>query len=562
MLSGFETDIAILLLVAGILFSFTVAWWTYLGNLVLPTPAKWLNISLRGLAILLLILLLFNPAINIEDSRDLKQRVAVLIDNSRSVTIEKGEWQGLDSMAEVIQALNLSDTTAVRYSVFGFDRDLFPSRADTLDFDGSVTDINNTLRTLNRETTDFDAVIMITDGIFNRGLDPASTAIRMGIPFYNIAIGDTTRLRDVLVRNVFYNPDAFTNTLIPIQAEILIDGFPDRPVEVQLIAEGEVVETKEVMSNEQRSVHRLDFELMFENEGTKSVQVKIPELGDEWTTANNTYSFSLNIRDDRIRILHLAFEVHPDVRALRHLLSTDESIVMRQISWAGSDRFVNGPLPAQADTLDLIILHGFPPSGISSAITQQVTDLVRGQNILALSLPLTNNEQLSSSLANLPPLRVTGPTQTASVLPGINDAERDNAILDIEIPNFSRAPDLTGFLRNKRAGGNARILLNNTFRGEETGVPSVAISETGNNRFAQVSAWNWFRWQQSPQSEIRNFYAEFFNNLVKWTSADPGDSILEVETNRSQFEEGDAVIFRGNVRTEAGQPDTQARVEV
>lgn len=562
MLSGFETDTAILLLIAGILFSFAIAWWTYSSDTRLPTPARWLNISLRGLAFLILIMLLFNPSINLEDSRDLKQRIAVLIDNSRSVTIEKGEWQGLESMNDVVQALNLSDTTAVRYSIFGFDRDLFASPIDSLDFDGSVTDINSTLRSLNRESTDLDAVIMVTDGIFNRGLDPTSTAIRMGVPFYNIAIGDTTRLRDVLVRNVFYNSDAFTNTIIPIQAEILIDGFPNRTVDVRLIADGELVETKQIRSDESRSVHNLDFELMFETEGTKSVRIEIPELGEEWTTLNNTYSFSLNIRDERIRILHLAFEVHPDVGALRNLLATDESIVLNQISWAGRDRFVNGPLPTDADTLDVIILHGYPPSGLSSSIRQQVASLVSGQNVVALSLPLTNQQQLSSDLANTPPLRVTGPVQTAPVLPSLNDAERDNAILDLEIPNFTRAPDLTGSLRNMRGSGNARVLLYNSFRGEATDVPAVAISEIGNTRFAQVSSWNWFRWQQSTQPEIRSFYRGFFNNLVKWTSADSDDPILNVETTRNQYEEGDAVVFRGNVRTEAGQPDTQARVEI
>lgn len=562
MISGFETDISILIVAFSIIATFGFSWLMYRNESRLPSTIKNIAVSLRALALLLLILLLFNPGISSTKTNFIRNHIAVLIDNSRSMTIEKGDWNGEVSLQELIYNLTLSDTSNVRYSTFGFDRELFRSKVDSLSLDGSVTDINRAIQQFAQLPESYDAVIMVTDGIFNRGLDPTAAALRTGLPFFTIATGDTTRMRDLLVRNVFYNPVAFTQSSVPIRIEVLNQGFPGRSLDVQLFVDNQLIETKSVSTTAERSIHTLEFEATFTTEGTKSLRIQIPPLDGEWTEVNNRYNFTIDVRDDQIRILHLAFEVHPDVGALRHLLATDESIILHNRTWVSQNRFIGGALPANADTLDLVILHGFPHPNLPSEVQNQISRLVSRANMMVIGLPDTQHNRIAESLSNLTPLRSAGSNNVGGVLPLLNTLEADHTILDFDIPALSRAPELSGVIRNMVSSTQSRVLFNNSFRGSDTGVPMVVISETGNQRITQVNAWNWFRWSQSTLPEISAFYGEFFNNLVKWTSADPDDAILTINTTRNSYDEGEPVVFRANVRTEAGQPDTDARVEL
>lgn len=562
MISGFESDIAILLLAVAILFSFGLGWWTYRDQAGVKSHFRYLMMGLRGASILLLIVLLFNPVLERRESRLLKQQIAVLIDNSRSMAIEKGNWNGTESMDGILDVLQLSDTSRVRYKTFGFDRDLFPSKVDSLDYNGSVTDINRSLQSLGREDASFNAVILVTDGIFNRGLDPTTTALRMGMPFFTIAAGDSGSHRDLVVRNVFYNPSAFTNTIIPVNVEILNDGFPNRSFEIQVYVDGILAETRTVFTTSERSVHQEEFELQFSEEGTKTVRVHVPELEGEWTDANNTYTFTIDVKDDQIRVMHLAFEMHPDVGALRHLLATDESIIPDYRTWISGSRFVEGSLPVTADTLDLVILHGFPHGSVPNDLASDIREFITGANVMFITLPGSRLDRLGPLSGNIQPIQTVNRQAFSGILPEVSDRERDHTILDLNIPQFSRAPELSGPFGGQQPSPNARVLLQANYRGSSTGIPFLAISETGNQRFSQINAHNWFRWKQSTQAEFREFYSELFNNVIKWTSSDPDSPILDLQPARQQFTEGDAIVFRAAVRTETGAPDTEARVEL
>lgn len=563
MITGFESDLAILLLALAVIFSIFVGWWTYSGNTKLPGTARWVNVGLRSLAVFILLLLLFNPVYEYEDSRTLKNDVAVVLDNTRSVTIEKGDWQGEESMRAVVDGLNLDDTTSTRYRVFGFDSDLFRTTPDSLPLDGSVTDINRSLTTLHQSGSTPDAIILVTDGIFNRGLDPTRAAERIGAPVFTIAVGDTSAVRDVLVRNVFYNSTAFTNSTGAIRAEILNDGFPDRSIEVQLFRNDVLEDVKTIQTTGQRSVHNAEFEVDFTEEGTERFRVEIPKLGDEWTTANNSYSFAIDVQDDQIRILHVAFEIHPDVSSLRHLLATDESILADYRTWSGGDRFLGGSVPQSADTLDLVIFHGFPHRQMDSGLRSSLAQFASGTNLLLLTLPGTDLDNLQNDLQNIAPIRQRAASPVGNILPLLNDAEREHAVFDFDIPgNLNRGPELRGPVRNYASASIARDLLMTSHRNENTGIPMLSVQQLGNNRVSQLNAWQWHRWQQSTAQEYREFYRNLKNNLVKWTSTGVSDGLLEFSPTRSSFDEGEAITFRASVQTETGQPDNEARVSV
>lgn len=563
MITGFDSDIAILLLAAAIIASVAVSWWTYAGNMRFPAGVRGGLMALRALALIILAILLFDPVYEYEEERRIKRNIAVLLDNSQSMTIEKGDWQGEPAYRETVEALGLQDTTDVRFEVFGFGRGLFATRPDSLPLNDGITNMDAALSGLYQQMANPDAIILLGDGIFNRGLDPSRAAERFGRPFFTIATGDTSAVQDVLVRNVFYNSTAFTNSTGQIRAEILNDGFPDRSLEVQLYRNNELADVQTIQTTAARSVHDLEFEVDFEEEGSERFRIEIPEIEGEWSRSNNAYSFTIDVEDDQLRILHLAFEIHPDVRALRNQLATDESIMASYQNWLGRRGFSNGGLNARPDTLDLVILHGFPHRSMPAGLREETRELVRDTNLLLLSLPGTDLEQQADNLGNITPIRQRAATPYGDIRPSVEEGAENHAVLEMEnLPDLSRGPALQGPVRNFTPAGGARSLLEVEHRGSSTDASLLAVQQLGSNRLAQLNAHQWYLWRQSTRSEERRFYQELHNNLVKWTAAGVSDGRLEFSPTRSSFDESEPLSFRASLRSETGQPQTNGRISV
>ncbi len=563
MISGFESDIAILLLFVSIIASYLVAWWTYGAADQLPKTARYGNIFLRGTAILILLLLLFNPAVERTESELQRNNIAVLMDNSLSVTINKGDWDGEESYREVISQLPVDDRDEVNYHVYGFDSRLFPTTLDSLPLNGTTTDIHRSVSGLFQRDTVHDAAILVTDGIVNRGRDPLSMIVSGGIPFYTVAIGDTTQLRDVLVRNVFHNETAYTNSRMPVTVEVLNDGLPDEDIRVNLYRDGNLEDQKSFRTTESRSVHTLEFEVAFVDPGTKRFRVEIPEVDGEWTTANNTRSFVVEVNDDQINILHIAFEVHPDVSTVRNMLASDESVNLNRLTWLREDRFIEGSLPSRADTLDLIVLQGFPNEFVPDFVAQEVASLASNTSLMILSSPGMQTERLTNLLSNANPLRPSGQnTSSEPIQFSVRPEAVDHPIMELQEADLSRTPNLGGFFRDMEASGDSRILMNAMFRGSDTGLPILAVRELGNQRIAQLNAHHLFRLQQHTDSDTREFLRGLILNMADWASTEPDDRLLVIRPTSSSFEEGEPVTFQGTLVNESGQPETRGRVEL
>ena len=53
----------------------------------------------------------------------------------------------------------------------------------------------------------------------------------------------------------------------------------------------------------------------------------------------------IDVQDSKTRILHISAEIHPDVKFLRSLLTTDVSIELQTLTWLGGNNFVEKKLP-------------------------------------------------------------------------------------------------------------------------------------------------------------------------------------------------------------------------
>ncbi|MEX0684987.1 MAG: hypothetical protein WD267_09225 [Balneolales bacterium] len=560
---GFSAAYNILFLIALLVFTLGVAYWTYRNVSGVSKPIRGVLITLRASVFLILILLLLNPVFTILQENRVKPEIAVLLDNSQSTIIEKGIYSGETDYKKAIGDLGLADTSNILFKTWAFSNESREMPVDSLNFSGTETDINTALTTFREQMTDEIAVILISDGIINKGRDPSYAASRFPLPIFTIALGDTSRLDDIVVQNVTSNSTGYKNTSTPVEVSVFTNGFPNTNITVQLMRDGKVIDEQIFQSDQSMlSVQDISFEVELESVGLQQYEINIPEVEGEWTTANNQEVFNIDVLDDKVRIMHLAFDIHPDVKTVRSILRSDDSIDLDYRTWIAGERFVEGDFPQNQDTLDLIILHGFPSGNQPETLIQQVREYTQGKPIVFLSGVNMDYNLFTSLYGDLSPVTVSSDSEKRDVRPLINSGQKNHPVLELPEANLDRAPPLYGPVDNINSVSGSQILMITNFRGTDLETPMLTTRTIGNIRTALLSAHGFYRWFLSPDVQLREYTIELFNNIVKWTASPPDNRLLDIQPTKTMFNETENVLIDAFLRNEAGQEENNAIIEV
>ena len=563
---GFQNSIPLFWIFVILLAAIGLSVWTYWKVEALSTGLRRSLITLRAVAFIILILLLLKPVISVRDQIASPVRIVQLLDNSQSTAIEKGEYGGKERYDEVLYKISPDQSDRFEYvtfETFGFDSKLLEfESSDDLVLDGTRTNINQALVDFLEIYDDQDAVILVSDGIVTSGRDPGATASRMPVPIYTIGIGDTTRRNDIAVQRISHNSKASLNSRMRIEASILNDGFPDQDIEVQLLQNDEVLSDTTIRSSESRSVQQVPFDLTLDEEGLQQFQIHVPEVEGEWTSENNTRFFSVDVLDDRIRILHLAYDIHPDVKSMRSFLRKDKQISLENRTWISEDRYVEGELPDEPDTLDLVIFHGFPNFNLDRSHASEVADRFESNALLFVGSPGQEVSLLSSIFQDQLPLGFDSEISWYDVQFRMQAVQQNHAILDFESAEDFRTPPIRGSISNVTEHSNATTLLYTTYRGSETDTPLLTVRSVGGRNIAHFNAFNFYRWSLATDQATRSFWDNLLNNTVKWTAASPDEQLLELRPSEQVVQIGDPVMMNAYLRNEAGEPEADGVINL
>lgn len=558
---GFQSALPVWFYLLLSVATLALAWWSYKDIRSISAFSRYSLIAMRGLTYLILIALLINPLFRSESTRYENPNVLVMFDNSASVSITKGEYEGEESYRQAISTLNFPGIDRLDFRYFMFGNEVTPGHPDSLNLEASGTNIFNAAEVFRNNERDAKAAVLFSDGIFNQGRNPIFLSRELNIPVFTVALGDTSRMRDLVVQNVVSNSTGYLNTSHPVEVNLLNQGFAGEPFQVQLRSDGEVLESQTVNPNSEVSTHSLSFELQLEEEGLQQYEIAIPEKEGEWTNANNTQPFSIEVLDDKQRILSLAFEIHPDVRMVRSLLLQDENTQLSTRTWLGGNRFISGGLAVDPDTLDLVVLHGYPSQGVSSQLSSQVASLL--ENVPAIIMPTPG-----SRLTNLPAagsiLPISNPRNRSflavNVTPVVEATE--HPVMELPEVSYERLPSVFSPIQNLEISAGTTVLFNSLYQGRATNQPLIAIQQIGNLRRAQMNGFGWFRIAQSTNPQARQFIENLFYNLVSWTATQPDNRRLKVQPIQKVFTGNEAVEFNAFLTNESGEVEPEGVITI
>jgi hypothetical protein len=262
-------------------------------------------------------------------------------------------------------------------------------------------------------------IVLLTDGQHNTGEPPTAKAKELGergLPIYPVALGARQPPPDAALVSVQAPPAVFKNVEVPIDVHFKVTGLKAQDFRIELHRTG-----KERKLLAQRTVHHdgkdraytETFPIEMDEVGTQTLTATIAPLDPqtkETRTDNNSRLTTLNVADDKAKVLLIDGEARWEFHYLRNALKRDrtmqvESVVFHQprlddrltpeeLHKMGSPR---QKLPAGPDALadyDCIILGDVAPAELPLAERVRLEKYVadRGGTLVVLagkrSMPL------------------------------------------------------------------------------------------------------------------------------------------------------------------------------
>ncbi|HPI31646.1 MAG TPA: hypothetical protein PLS26_14090, partial [Bacteroidales bacterium] len=178
---------------------------------------------LRTLAVFLIAFLLLSPLVMTRSRTTEKPLIIIAQDNSQSPVFCKDSANIRTRYSDELRQLssNLSEEYDVKTFTFG--EKVTEGTAYT--YDEKQTDFSLLFdeiqaRYANRNT---GAVILASDGLYNKGSNPLYLTGAMKYPFYTIALGDTNIQKDLIISRVNYNRISYLGNIFPLETVLRAD---------------------------------------------------------------------------------------------------------------------------------------------------------------------------------------------------------------------------------------------------------------------------------------------------------------------------------------------------
>jgi len=357
-------------LLAGVLLYLTARIYFKVGG-GLGSWRKWVLLVFRAGGLGLVLALLLGPSRREALPPPPKERVTLIgVDTSLSMKQRDAQRASrLDAAKNALLEAGLIGRNGVpenpRLRFFEFGADAQPVVKSILDLTpkGPTTRLNQSILTMLKVPAGSEganALILLTDGhdfeLVNPGRTGAAARQRQ-VPIYAVALGKQGKVRDVSVRITAFQPYCYVKQKARVGAALRLIGCEFEDLTVQLLRQGEVVQSKRVNAEEFQELP-VEFEVAEPQVGQYEYEIRVPPLENEVATANNSAMTYLNVIDQQIHVLLLEGDPYWDTTFLQRSLMRNDKFEVDALVRYGRERVRGirktesaGPLRAP-DTLE------------------------------------------------------------------------------------------------------------------------------------------------------------------------------------------------------------------
>ncbi|MEM6396457.1 MAG: vWA domain-containing protein [Bacteroidota bacterium] len=489
---------------------------------------------LRWLGFSLIAALLLSPLLRYLQTDEQEPVVVLLQDVSESVGLSTDTTTYRQLFSDFRRSIS-QDYRVVSYT--------FADRieeSEDLTFDQKRTNLSEALDEISDlyANQNVGAVILATDGIYNEGANPVYRPIQLQAPIYTIGLGDTTRRRDLLIKQVYHNRIAYLNDAFSIQIDLAARNAAGSRTRLSVSRVGET--GRQELHTENIEIDDNDFfntrEVIIEADraGVQRYRISLSGIGDEVSTSNNSRDIFVDVLDARQKILLLASAPHPDLSAMKQALlggNNNEVEVVYAEAFDGT-----------ATDYDLVVLHQlpnarFPLNGLIGQANQAAQPIwfVAGAN--------SDYNILGRSQSLL------------SVSPNVNTANEVSPLVSTDFSLFnisdelrrslSQFPPVETAFGEFQAGPGANTLLRQRIGRVDTEYPLLVVGEEQGARRAVLAGTGIWRWRLFDYLENEDHlrFDELISQVTQYLSVTDDKRRFRVNQPTNLFDENEPITF-------------------
>lgn len=537
---------------------------------------RWLLFGLRTVSMLLLALLLLEPALQHRRLSPLSRRLVLAVDASRSMALPAdADAQRRQRVAAWLQRQSgRLEALAARFELapFHFDTGLRPAAVRDLGTvaDGDGSDLLAVLEAIAARAGDeLAAVVLISDGADTTGLgrQPPERAAEtiadalgdFPVPINTFVAGGTEPFRDLAIAEVNADDFAFIRNAVEVEVELVATGLGAVTAPVSLEQGGRNLASTSVQL-EPGEPQRVTLRFVPDRVGKFVYRVSTPVVPGERLPDNNQHTFVARIIRDKIRVLHLVGRPSWDVRFLRQALKRNPNVdlvsffILRTAHDApgvSQDRLSLIPFPVdelfghELPTFDAVVFQNFNhgPYRVTYYLPQLAEYVSGGGALLMIGgdLSFGAGGYGQTPLESVLPVRLApgDDLRVQSFRAVASSAGADHPVLDLGSgQDFGQLPSFASFNQAEGLQPQAVVLLEHPFeRSGDRRSPILALRQVDRGRSAALLTDGLWRWNyiHAGRGGPPRIYHRLFNNLLRWLIRDPGLQAVSLQTARTRY---------------------------
>ncbi|HTX88356.1 MAG TPA: hypothetical protein VMC08_05150 [Bacteroidales bacterium] len=527
----------LLCILSGLLFSFLFYFRTKKDEI--PRVRLLVMAFLRFLTVTLLSFLLLSPLIRQTRQNIEKPIIVVAQDNSGSIlagrdsAYYKQEYpKEMESFIRELQS---------KYTVQAWS---FSTRvADSLPFSyaGKQTDISTVFSEMEARFTNRNvgALVLATDGIYNRGGNPYYSARKAGYPVYCIAMGDTLLHRDVILKNLLYNRTVFLGDKFPVEVWIEANKCAGGKTMLHINKGDQLLLERPITFTRDRELQKISLLLDAKEKGLQHYRVTVDPVNNEYSGQNNSRDLFIEVTETKDKVAILYQVPHPDVSALRQALEEEARFEVKE---SRIDLFTEDP-----KKFDLIILDQLPSrqgysdlKGILASHSSLLFILGTGTDLAAFN-SLQTGLQILSDKENY-----------SESVPALND-NFTYFTIDPKLKDLLKeVPPLECPFGTYQGASVSEILLYQKIGNVRSTYPMILFMQSQERKTGIIAGENIWKWRltEYEQDQGHEIFDGMVGKIAQYLSFHGEKSYFVVKCETS-VPEGEKIEFRAELYNES-----------
>jgi hypothetical protein len=536
----FGTENWFLYLVICIVFAFGITLLIYFRNKETVELRRWqlrILFTLRFLSVFLLSLLLMTPFVKTLKRFINNPVIITSFDNSLSMLAASNPDSARQEISTVYN--HLQEAFKGNYKLVNY---TFGEEAVTnhpLDFSEKKSDYSDLVdEVYNDQFNDnIGAMIIVGDGIYNRGENPVSGVGRFSFPVYCIGIGDTNIVTDASITNIKVNRNAFVGNKFPAELNLHFEKMANQPVTLRMLKdEIEVFNQRLVPSNDDYFT-TLNLSFDAEKPGLQHYSAELITNTKERNRLNNLSDFVINVLQNKQKILVLSEGPHPDIGAIKNTLELQPNYEVSV--------FTSEPYPVTLKDFNLIIMNQIPSASLAgrSLVTKSLESKIPLLILVGNKTFLPQLKQLNLGI---------------EIVPQSENGEEAQPVINPDFGIFSLNEEMTAIIEkfpplqvsfsDYKLDPSLSVMLYQNIKTVKTQRPLVAMGNLEGRKVGFIFGEGIWRWRLYNYylNESHQQFDEFVEALIQYLSLRENDDNFIVKYQQVVYD-SDPVILTAEV---------------